>query len=152
MPKLRAFLKYWLPPIAWMLLIFTGSSDARSYQHSSLLVEPFLHWLFPHMTQAHVEEIHHLLRKCAHLTEYAVLVLLFWHAVRRPVKNDTRPWRWREAGVALFLVFLYSASDEFHQRFVPTRTPLVSDTLIDTCGGAAGLFALWIFGRLRKRW
>ena len=151
MLKLRIFLKYWLPPLAWMLLIFTGSSDAKSFQHSSLFVEPFLRWLFPHMTPAHVEEIHYFIRKCAHLTEYAVLALLFWRAVRRPVKNDYRPWSWSEAGVALLLVFLYSASDEFHQRFVPTRTPLVSDTLIDTCGGAAGLFALWIFGRLRKR-
>jgi VanZ family protein len=151
-PKLRAFLIYWLPPLVWMVLIFTGSSDARSYQHTSLLVEPFLHWLFPHMTQAHVEEIHHLIRKCGHLTEYAVLAFLFWRAVRQPVKNDSRPWRWGEAGVALSLVFLYAASDEFHQRFVPTRTPLVSDVFIDTCGGAAGLFALWIFSRLRKRW
>lgn len=162
MPKLRAFLKYWLPPLVWMVLIFTGSSDAKSYQHTSLLVEPFLHWLFPHMTQAHVEAIHHLIRKSGHLTEYAVLALLLWRAVRPPVKNDSRPlvapersargWNWGEAGGALALVFLYAASDEFHQRFVPTRTPLVSDVLIDTCGGAAGLFALWILGRLRKRW
>jgi VanZ family protein len=151
-PKLHAFLKYWLPPLGWMLLIFTGSSDAKSYQHTSLLVEPFLHWLFPHMTQAHVEAIHHLIRKCGHLTEYAVFALLLWRAVRQPVKNDSCPWRWGEAGVALTLVLLYAASDEFHQRFVPTRTPLASDTLIDTCGGAAGLFALWFFGRLRKRW
>jgi VanZ family protein len=151
-PKLRAFLKYWLPSLAWMVLIFTGSSDARSYQHSSLFVEPFLHWLFPQMTQGHVEEIHHLIRKCGHLTEYAVLAFLFWRAVRQPVKNDSRPWRWREAGVALALVFLYAASDEFHQCFVPTRTPMVSDVFIDTCGGVAGLFALRIFSRLRKRW
>lgn len=135
-----------------MVLIFTGSSDARSYQHSSLLVEPILRWLFPHLSQAHVEEIHHLIRKCGHLTEYAVLALLFWRALRQPVKNDSRPWRWGKAGAVLSLVFLYAASDEFHQRFVPTRTPLVSDVLIDTCGGAAGLFAVWIFGRLRKRW
>lgn len=152
MPKLRAFLKFWLSPLLWMALIFTGSSDAKSYQHTSLLVEPFLHWLFPHMTQAHVEEIHHLIRKCGHLTEYAVLAFLFWRAVRQPVKNDSRPWRWGEAGVSLSLVFIYAASDEFHQRFVPARTPMVSDVLIDTCGGAAGLFALWIFGRLRRRW
>jgi hypothetical protein len=137
-PKLRAFLKFWLPPLVWMVLIFTGSSDARSYQHSSLLVEPILRWLFPHLSQAHVEE--------------AVLALLFWRALRQPVKNDSRPWRWGKAGAVLSLVFLYAASDEFHQRFVPTRTPLVSDVLIDTCGGAAGLFAVWIFGRLRKRW
>ena len=151
MPNHRAFLKYWLPPLAWMVLIFAGSGDAKSYQHSSLFVEPFLHWLFPHMTQAHVEEIHLLIRKCGHLTEYAVLAFLFWRAVRQPVKNDSRPWRWKEAGAAFSLVFLYAASDEFHQRFVPTRTPLVSDVFIDTCGGAAGLFAVWIFGCLRKR-
>ena len=34
-------------------------------------------------------------------------------------------------------VFLYAASDEFHQIFVPTRTAQVSDVFIDTAGGAA---------------
>ena len=151
MPKLRVFLKFWLPPLAWMVVIFTGSSDSKSYQHSSLLVEPFLHWLFPNLSQAHVEAIHHLFRKCAHLTEYAVLALLLWRAMRRPVKNDSRPWNWPEARLALLLVMFYAATDEFHQSFVPTRTPLVTDVLIDTTGGAAGLFALWICGRWRKR-
>ena len=145
MLKLRIFLKYWLPPLAWMLLIFTGSSDAKSLQHSSLFVEPFLRWLFPHMTPAHVEEIHYFIRKCAHLTEYAVLALLFWRAVRRPVKNDHRPWSWREAGVALFLVFLYSASDEFHQRFVPNRSCDVADWAADTFGGFIAASAYWIY-------
>ena len=147
----RVFLKFWMPPLAWMALIFTGSSDSHSSEHSSLLVEPFLHWLFPHMPQDQIEFIHELLRKCAHLAEYAVLALLLWRALRRPVKNDSRPWNWQQAGIALFIVLLYAASDEFHQRFVPTRTPRLTDVLIDTCGGAAGLFVLWIFGRLRKR-
>ena len=126
MPKPRAFLEYWLPVLAWMALIFTGSSDTKSYEHSSLFVEPFLHWLFPHMPQAQVDELHLLIRKCAHLTEYAVLALL--------------------------LVMLFAATDEFHQLFVSERTSLVSDVMIDTVGGAAGLFALWIMGRCRKRW
>jgi VanZ family protein len=161
-PKPRAFLKYWLPVLAWMALIFTGSGDAKSYEHSSLFVEPLLHWLFPHMTQAHVEEIHFFIRKCAHLTEYAVLALLLWRALRQPVKDVPRPlvapgrnaggWNWGKAGVVLSIVCLYAATDEFHQRFVPTRTPHVTDVLIDTSGGAAGLLALWILGRLRKRW
>lgn len=152
MPKPRAFLKYWLPVLAWMALIFTGSSDAKSYQHSSLFVEPLLHWLFPHMPQTQVDEIHLLIRKCGHLTEYAVLALLLWRALRKPVRNDPRPWNWREARLALLLVMLYAATDEFHQLFVPTRTSLVSDVMIDTVGGAAGLFALWILGRWRKHW
>jgi len=93
-----------------------------------------------------------LARKCAHLTEYAVFALLLWRALRKPVKNDPRPWLWREARLALLMVALYAASDEFHQCFVPTRTGLVSDVLVDTAGGAAGLLALWAFGRRQKRW
>lgn len=104
------------------------------------------------MSQTRVEAVHHLFRKCAHLTEYAVLALLLWRAVRRPGKNDPRPWIWPEAGLALAIAFLYAASDEFHQIFVPTRTAQVSDVFIDTVGGAASLFALWIIGRWRKRW
>jgi VanZ family protein len=149
-PKLRAFSKYWLPLLAWMVLIFTGSSDAKSYQHSSLLIEPLLHWLFPQMSQPHIEAIHHLIRKCGHLTEYAVLALLLWRAVRKPVKNDSRPWNWQEARFELLLVMCYAATDEFHQSFVPNRTSLVSDVLIDTVGGAVALLALWIIGHWRK--
>lgn len=152
MLKFRAFLKYWLPALIWMALIFSASSDSHSYEHSSRFVEPFLHWLFPQMSQARVEAIHHFIRKCGHLTEYAVLALLLWRAVRRPVKNDPRPWVWPEAGLALAIVFLYAASDEFHQSFVPTRTAQVSDVFIDTAGGAASLLALWIIGRWRKHW
>jgi VanZ family protein len=149
MPKLRVFLKFWLPPLAWMALIFTGSSDAKSYQQTSLFFEPFLHWLFPHMTQAHVVEIHHCIRKCAHLAEFAVLALLFWRALHAS-KTGLPRWSWPKVGGTLLLVFLYAASDEFHQRFVPGRTPLLSDVFVDTTGGAIGLLALWLFQRCRK--
>lgn len=104
------------------------------------------------MPEAQVKEFHLVIRKCGHLTEYAVLALLLWRAVRRPVKNDPSPWIWPEAGLALAIVFLYGASDEFHQIFVPTRTAQVSDVFIDTAGGAASLLALWMIGRWRKRW
>lgn len=93
-----------------------------------------------------------LVRKCAHLTEYAVFALLLWRALRKPMKNDPRPWIWREARLTLLIVALYAASDEFHQSFVPTRMALVSDVFVDTAGGAAGLLALWAFGRRQKRW
>jgi VanZ family protein len=150
--QLRAFCKYWLPVLAWMTLIFSASSDKHSYEHSSLFVEPLLHWLFPHMPEAQIHAIHHLLRKCAHLAEYSVLALLLWRALCQAAKNVLRPWNWREARLTLLIVALYAASDEFHQVFVPTRTAQVSDVLVDTSGGAAGLLALWLIGRWRKRW
>ena len=135
-----------------MAVIFSASADSRSSYHSSLFVEPLLHWLFPHLAENRVQLIHEILRKCAHLTEYAVLALLLWRALRRPVKNDPRPWDWQPVRLALMLVMLYAATDEFHQQFVPTRTSLVSDVFIDTAGGSLGLLALWLIGRNRKHW
>ena len=145
-------LKYWLPPLVWLAVIFSASSDTKSYEHTSRFFEPFLHWLFPQMPQAHVELIHHLVRKTGHLTEFALLALLLWRAIRQPQKNDSRPWRWDEAGLSLSIVFLYAASDEFHQIFVALRTALVSDVIIDTTGGAIGLLLLWITGKIFKHW
>jgi len=153
--KVTTFLWYWLPVLIWMSVVFSASSDSKSYQHSMAIFEPLLRWLFPWMSPQTVELCHHLFRKLGHLTEYAVLALLFYRAIRKSAPGDLRPWRWSEAGLALMLVFAYAASDEFHQVFVPTRTPLVSDVLIDTTGGAAALLMLWagqkLFSRSRLR-
>jgi VanZ family protein len=150
MPKLRVFLKFWLPVLLWLAVIFTASSDSHSSQHSSRFIEPFLRWLFPHMSQAHIEDIHHVFRKCGHLAEYAVLALLLWRALHLS-DNHLPKWSWPKVGGTLLLVFLYAASDEFHQIFVPTRTPQVSDVFIDTAGGAIGLLALWLFENWRRQ-
>jgi VanZ family protein len=147
--KPRAFLKYWLPPLLWMALIFSASGDSHSYEHSSLFVEPFLHWLFPEMSQAHVEIIHHIIRKCGHLTEYAVLAVLMWRALAQS-KTRLPPWSWPRVLGVLLIIFLYAASDEFHQSFVHGRTALISDVFIDTAGGVIGLLALWIFHSCRN--
>jgi len=142
-----------------MVFIFSASSDAKSYQHSSALFEPLLQWLFPQMTQPTVDYIHHLFRKTGHLTEYALLALLLWRAIRHschppvaPERSEGGRWRWDIAGLSLSTVFLYAASDEFHQIFVPSRTPLVSDVGIDTTGGAIGLLLLWLTGKIWKHW
>jgi VanZ family protein len=163
--KFRAFLKFWLPVVLLMTLIFSASSDSRSYEHSRRLFglfEPFLHWLFPQMHPEQITNIHHLFRKSAHIVEYAVLALLLWRAIRHTCGKTPRPpvapkrsaggWNWAEARLALLIVMLFAATDEFHQLFVPDRTSLVSDVFVDTCGGAVALFALWIYGRCRKRW
>lgn len=144
------FLRYWLPVVVWMTLVFSASADAQSFYHSSIYFEPLMRWLFPHMPQAQIEAIHHVFRKCCHLTEYAIFAWLLWRAIRKPVKNDPRPWLWPEAGLALAIVFLYSASDELHQVFVPSRTGQISDVLVDAFGGAIGLLVLWLWKKLKK--
>ncbi len=133
-----------------MALIFSASADSHSSEHSSYLFEPLLHWLFPKMSQEHIEDIHLVIRKCGHLTEYAILALLLWRALHLS-KNNLPTWSWPKVGGTLLIVFIYSASDEFHQNFVPTRTARVSDVFIDTAGGAIGLLVFGFFSHWRNR-
>ena len=141
--KIRLFLKYWLPVALWMGVVFTASADNHSYEHSSRLLAPLLHWLFPHMAQHTVDSLVLVGRKCAHLTEYAILASLVWRALRKPKRRDPRPWSWREAGLAVLFVAIYASTDEFHQRFVPTREPSIHDVVIDTTGAVIGMLLLW---------
>ena len=149
--KLLSFLKYWMPAIIWMVVIFSASGDKKSFQHSSRIIGPILHWLFPNLSENAVNSTVTAVRKCAHLTEYAILAFLFWRALRKPVRNDPRPWSWREAAIAILLVAIYAASDEFHQRFVPSRDASVRDVLIDTTGAVGGILALRILWGWRKK-
>jgi len=123
-----------------------------SFQRSSRILAPIIRWLFPHLPEETVSGIVFIIRKCAHLTEYAVLALLLWRAFRKPVRHDPRPWRWADARLAILCVGLYAASDEFHQLFVPHREGKVGDVLIDTSGGVAALLLLWAIGRLSRQW
>jgi VanZ family protein len=121
-------------------------------QHSSRLIGPFVRWLFPHLSEQTVDAIVFGVRKCAHLTEYSVLALLFWRCIRKPVKNDPRPWSWPLAAAAVLFVTLYATTDEIHQTFVPNRQGSAWDVLIDTVGGMAGILALWLLRyRCRRR-
>jgi len=65
-------------------------------------------------------------------------------------------WRWRRiAGATLLGAFvitvLYGVSDEFHQSFVPGRTPDVADVAADAAGAALALTAAWAWAILVGR-
>jgi len=149
MPRIGILIRYWLPIAIWMVVIFSASSDQGSFQHSSQIIEPFLLWLLPHLQPATVHEVVVVVRKCAHLTEYAILAILIWRAFSRRVGMEARSWRWRHAGLTLLIVFLYAATDELHQLFVPTREGTIRDVLIDTTGAAIGLFVVWAILQFR---
>ncbi len=149
---LRVFLKYWLPIVLWAVLIFAASGDRQSSQRSSRIIGPLVRWMFPQMAEENVNDIVTGVRKCAHVTEYAILAWLLWRALRKPVRRDSRPWNWKLALVAWACAVLFAASDEFHQAFVPNREATVRDVMIDATGAALALGAIWALGRWRKRW
>jgi VanZ family protein len=149
--RIRSFIRYWVPVLLCMGLVFLASSDQGSFPRSSHVIAPVVRWLFPEASEETIHAVIVFVRKCAHLTEYAVLALLLWRALHKPRKNDVRPWQWSHAGVALVVTTLYAASDEFHQLFVPSREASVWDVLLDTAGGAVALLCVWAVGRLRGR-
>ena len=77
-----------------------------------------------------------ILRKLAHLTEYAVLGALLLRAIRSPV-----------AGVVV--ATLYAVTDEVHQLFVEGRHGAPLDVGIDAVGALAGVL-LWQWVSLRR--
>ena len=143
--SVRQFLKYWLPVVAWMIFIFIGSTDLLSAEHTSRFIGPFLRWLDPNVSDATVASVQLVVRKCAHLTEYAILAALLFRAFRQ---RQTR------VGRALAMSFLsaavYAALDEFHQSFVASRTGSPWDAMIDCSGALAGLLIYWRMVRNRK--
>jgi VanZ family protein len=137
--KVRSFLKHWLPAWVWMAVVFSASADTASMRHSSRILEPILRWLFPHLSEERKNFIIFLARKGAHLTEYAVLSLLFWRGIRKSSTHDSPPWSWGQSGQAVLYVAVFAATDEFHQLFVPGREASVHDVIIDTTGGILGI-------------
>jgi VanZ family protein len=126
-----------------MAIIFSASSDRMSFQHSSRIIGPFVHWLLPNLSEESLDKVVLFVRKCAHLIEYAILALLVWRALRKPAQTSTQPWDWRTARQTIFIVALYAASDEFHQAFVPSREASIRDVLLDTAGAIFAMLVLW---------
>src|SRR5437667_9866359 len=90
MPRLRSFVKYWLPVLVWMAVIYSASSDTKSFEHSSRILAPILRWLMPQLSEEAVSHIVFIIRKCAHLTEYAILALLLCRSLRKPMRQHAR--------------------------------------------------------------
>jgi VanZ family protein len=99
-------LTHWLPVLLWAGVIFALSS-------------------IPSLgTGLGVWDL--ILRKGAHMTEYAVLGLLLMRALGRDLP-------------ALAIAIAYAATDEIHQHFVQGRHSSPFDVAFDACGAALGL-------------
>jgi VanZ family protein len=134
------WVRAWLPLIIWAAVISGFSTGHFSSEKTAVVFLPLLRWLFPHARAATLDELHFLIRKSAHLSEYFVFGLLALRALRA----GREQWRWTWAVEALAISAAMAALDEFHQWFVPGRTASPWDSLLDTCGAAIGLLVAWM--------
>jgi len=134
----------WWPALAWAVVISLFSTGAFTSENTGRIIIPALHWLFPSLAPQTLALLHHIIRKCAHFTEYFILSLLILRGIRAGRHGTKLAW----AVLAIVIVAGYASLDEFHQSFVPGRTPAVTDVLIDTTGGAAAQAIAALFAML----
>jgi VanZ family protein len=147
---MKSLVRYWVPVIAWMALIFLGSTDVLSAEHTSRIISPILWWLNPEVSAETIARVQFLLRKGGHITEYAILAMLLWRASSAGAGLTMKvPIAF---AVTLLGCAIFAASDEFHQGFVPSRTSSLHDVMIDICGALIGLIICLLFSRRREKW
>jgi VanZ family protein len=120
----KKFVKWWLPVLVWMGVIFAGSSIGSLPRVGGKVTDGVAH-------------------RVAHVMEFAILGAL----TLRAVSQDRRVTK-RELISTLIIIALYGASDEFHQRFTPGRSSEGLSVVFDVAGGLAGA---WIYRWWRQR-
>ncbi|MBO4216370.1 MAG: VanZ family protein [Clostridia bacterium] len=91
-----------------------------------------------------VERYQLFVRKCAHMTEFALLTATaFFFFIN---VFGFRPAVSAASGVGFCALCAFF--DELHQNFVPGRAMKIADMLIDICGGILGLLAAVFIRRL----
>jgi VanZ family protein len=135
------------PLALWIIFISFASTSEFSAANTSQVLRPLLLWFFPNLSEAQLAAAHFLTRKAGHFTEYAVLAFLARRAFISSSQTFLQRY-WFQIGMAL--VVIYALLDEFHQSFVPSRTPSLYDSAIDAAGGLA-ILIIFRFCRRRSR-
>lgn len=146
--------------VVWMAVIFAfsnqiaeesaQSSQTVAYQIASWQNEVFQLQKGEEELVAQADSMQFSIRKCAHMSEYAVLAVLFFlHLSCYPL---ARKW---VALLSWILTVCYAITDEGHQLLVSGRSGEFRDVCIDGLGGllglAAALAAVRLIARRRSR-
>jgi VanZ family protein len=136
---LRRFLQVWTPVLIGVAIIVTESQPTFSAANTSSWLRPIWEHLFGPISTAAWEDLHHYLRKSGHFFYYGMLCVLFLRAwlltLARNPNLRTIVWRWRSWLLGVASTFAVASGDELHQSFLPSRTGMFSDVVLDTCGG-----------------
>lgn len=138
-----------LMPFAWLVVIwfFSAQTGEESGAVSGHIVSRILGLFYPDGVPEQVRESYSFfVRKAAHMTEYAVLAVLWFRFFTVLIS-------WKHlliAVVSLALCLLCAAADEFHQTFVAGRSGNGTDVGIDFLGACIGAAVCLAWIRLRK--
>ena len=110
--KYKNFIKYWLPVILYIILIFYLSSVQFPILTISSKTGIKLNEITPYIY---------------HVSEFGLLSYLLWRALKN--SNFKNP----QLYTVIFCI-IYAVSDEIHQYFVPSRVFSIMDMAFNTLG------------------
>lgn len=125
--------------LLWAALIFKMTATPSFTGDST---GGFLQSFLPFVEAETIKQLNYFIRKMAHVTAFGILALLVWKAI----------WPAKYAYlIAWVIASTYGAIDEWHQTFIPNRSGVLSDVLIDSLGAALALLLLYICRRIWQR-
>ncbi|OUQ09014.1 VanZ family protein [Erysipelatoclostridium sp. An15] len=135
-------IRYFLPMIIWMIFIFimsnTNGNDSSS--QSNFFANIILQFI-----NIDKETLTFLIRKLAHMSEYAILALFTYYALIKIAFNKRIIFQ-----ITFLISFLYACSDEFHQLFISGRSGQFTDVLIDSTGCLIMLLFLYLWQKKKN--
>ena len=143
-------MKYWISawwPVALAICVIALESTALFGSDNT---SGPLHWLWEHLfgqvDGGRWDVLHHYIRKTGHFVGYGTMGVLWLRALWMSLP---RAGFLLDATLALLGTAMVASVDEFHQSFLPNRTGVPSDVLLDCCGAVALLLITYVILRLR---
>ena len=135
---------WWPVAVAIGVIAFESTAWFGSDQTSGPL-----RWIWEHLFGSVADErwevLHHSIRKTGHFLGYGTMGLLWlrawWMTLPRALFRT-------HAVLAVLGTALVASSDEFHQSFLPNRTGVFSDVLLDCCGAVVLLSVAYLVLRI----
>jgi VanZ family protein len=136
----------WLPVFLGICVIAVESSASFGADYTSGPLRWIWEHLFGQVSDERWQLFHHLIRKTGHFVGYGTMGVL---RLRAWWLSLPRAGFLLNAALALLGTALVASTDEFHQSFLPNRTGVPSDVLLDCSGAVVLLLVAYLCIRLR---
>jgi VanZ family protein len=146
----KRIIKVWLPSAIWLAVIALESTNIGSAQHTGWLLYPILSFLFG-IDPVRFGTWHAVIRKTGHVVGYFVLSVLLFRSWRGTFPRLSTRWCLQWATVAFLSSGLIASLDEWHQSFLPSRTGVFRDVVLDTSAALAAQILIFIIVKTGTR-
>lgn len=142
---------YLLPSILWMMGIFFFSHQpAELSNENNFFIADILRTCDLELfTSMDYDILNLLIRKAAHITEYFILFMLLYFAIKKLSQYRERILKDSILRASISTI-LYACTDEFHQLFIQGRAGRIQDVLIDSMGIVVGILVIWFYSQIKK--